>query len=58
MDIIEYAEKVCGRELMEYEKRMLRVYSKLPKSAVVVMTRRGPIWLDKETGKRVLISKE
>lgn len=58
MDIIEYAEKVCGRELREYEKETLRLYSKLPKTAVLVMGRNGPIWLDKETGKRVVISRK
>ena len=48
MDIIEYAEKVCGRELSNHEKMTLRFYSKLPKGAVLVMGRSGPMWFDKD----------
>lgn len=52
MDIIEYAEKVSGRELSIYEKMTLRFYEKLPKGAVLVMGRSGPMWFDKD-GNRI-----
>ena len=48
MDIIEYAEKVSGRTLSDHEKMTLRFYEKLPKGAVLVMSRSGPIWFDKD----------
>ena len=48
MNIVEFAEKISGRKLCEYEKKAIRFYSKLPKGAVLVMGRRGPIWFDKD----------
>lgn len=51
MDIVEYVEKVCGLELFECQKEMLRNFSKLPKDSVIVMGRHGPIILDKDGNK-------
>lgn len=51
MDIIEYIEKVCGINLMERQKEMLRLYSALPKDCTVVMRRSGPVILDKNGDK-------
>ena len=52
MDIIEYAEKVSGRELSTHEKMTLRFYENLPNGAVLVIGRSGPIWFDKD-GNRI-----
>lgn len=48
MDIVEFAEKISGRKLYEHEKILIKFYSKLPKGAVLVMGRKGPMWLDKD----------
>lgn len=48
MDIVEYVERICGIELFECQKEMLRAFSKMPKDAVIVMGRHGPIILDKD----------
>lgn len=48
MDIVEFAEKIMGLDLLVYQKKLLRLYSKLPKDSKIVMGRRGPILLDKD----------
>lgn len=48
MDVVEFVEKIIGLELLESQKKLLRLYSKLPKGSRIVMGRRGPILLDKD----------
>lgn len=45
MDIVEYAEKILGLELLEYQKKLLKEISEMPKDAVLTMTPRGPRWI-------------
>lgn len=45
MDIVKYAEEVLGLELLDYQKDMLRLYSKIPKDHVIVMGRYGRAYL-------------
>ena len=45
-DVVEFAEKILGLELLEYQKYLLRLYSTLPYGTKVVMGRSGPIILD------------
>lgn len=52
MDVIEYVEKVSGRKLTVYQKRMLELLDNLPKDSCIVMGRKGPMILD-SNGKRV-----
>ena len=45
MDIIEFAEKVCGVKLLEYQKQLLREFVKLPPNERpnIVYGRKGTI---------------
>lgn len=52
MDVIEYVEKVSGRKLTVYQKRMLELLGGLPKDSCIVMGRKGPLILD-SNGKRI-----
>lgn len=51
MDIVEFVEKICGIQLFEYQKEMLRKFSKFPEDSVIVMGRHGPIILDKDSNR-------
>lgn len=46
MDIVEFAEKLLGIEFLEYQKKLLREISEMPKDAVFTMTPRGPRFID------------
>lgn len=48
MDICEFAEKVYGVKLLEYQKQLLKQFADLPKGSTIVMGRKGPILLDKD----------
>lgn len=48
MDIVEFAERVIGVELLEYQRQLLRTFAALPEGSRIVMGRRGPILLDKD----------
>lgn len=52
MELIEFAEKVTGRKLTVYQKKMLELLGNLPKDSCVVMGRKGPMILD-SNGKRI-----
>lgn len=52
MDVIEYVEKVSGRKLTVYQKRMLELLGGLPKDSCIVIGRKGPLILD-SNGKRI-----
>lgn len=43
MDIVEYAEKLCGRQLFEWEKRLLKELSIKPRDTrlYMIIGRRG-----------------
>ena len=43
MDIVEFAERVLGIELLECQKEILRGVEKLPRDTKLVMGRRGLI---------------
>lgn len=55
MNIAEFAEKVSGLQLCDYQKEMLKRLAVLPEGSRIVMSRKGPILLDKD-GK--IITKE
>lgn len=48
MDIVEFAERVFGVELLEYQKQLLRTFAALPEGSRIVMGRRGPVLIDKD----------
>lgn len=49
MELVEFAEKMLGRELTVREKKILRFYQNLPKDSVLIMGRAGyPIWYDRD----------
>lgn len=50
MDIVEFAEKVLGIKLLEYQKEMLRKMEELPRDAQLVAGRRGFILLVPKKG--------
>ena len=52
MELIEFAEKVTGRKLTVYQKKMLELFGNLPKDSCVVMGRKGAMILD-SNGKRI-----
>lgn len=52
MELIEFAEKVTGRKLTVYQKKMLELLGNLPKDSCIVMGRKGPMILD-GNGKRI-----
>lgn len=56
--IIEYAEKVCGRELTEHEKMMLHFFRRIPKGAIIVPWRGGQLRLVDRDGNFIKLSKE
>lgn len=41
MDVVEYAEKIWGVELLEYQKQMLRNFACIPRDAKIINTRLG-----------------
>lgn len=52
MELTEFVEKVSGRKLTVYQKRMLKLLGGLPKGSCIVMGRKGPMILD-GNGKRI-----
>lgn len=52
MELTEFVEKVSGRKLTVYQKKMLEFYASLPKDSCIVMGRKGPLILD-SNGKRI-----
>ena len=50
MDVVEFAEKVIGIELLEYQKVILMEMEKLPRDAQLVAGRRGFILLAPNKG--------
>lgn len=38
MDIVEFAERVCNIELLDYQKILLRKFSEIPKDSTIVMS--------------------
>ena len=45
MDIVEFAEKFCGVELHEWQKKHIRILEKLPRGARIVMAPRGRVYI-------------
>lgn len=58
MSIIEYAENICGRELTEHEKTMVRFFGRVPKGAILVPCRGGQLRLMDRNGNFIKLSKE
>lgn len=46
MDVIEYVEKVSGKQLTVYQKEMLELMGSLPKDHCIIMGKKGPMILD------------
>lgn len=47
MNIVEFVETAYDLKLTEYQKALLNFYSSLPEGSTVVMSRKGPILIDK-----------
>lgn len=45
MDIVEFVENVMNIELMEWQKKHIRVLEKMPRGARLVMGRNGRIYI-------------
>ena len=41
MDIVDFVEKVCGVELLEYQKRLLIEMQKMPRNVKIINGRKG-----------------
>ena len=50
MELIEYIEKISNVKLLPHQKTFVKFLEKHP-NAVVVMTRKGPVWY--ENGKKI-----
>ena len=50
MDIVEFAEQVCGAKLYEWQKEYLRFFEKLPRGTKLVIDPRGRVftYIDQE----------
>ena len=44
MDMVEFAEKIMGVELKEWQKLHIRALEKLPRGAKIVMAPRGRVY--------------
>lgn len=44
MDIVEFAEQICGAKLYEWQKEYLRILEKLPRGTKIVVGPKGRVY--------------
>lgn len=57
MDIVDFAEKIIGINLLECQKELLRSFEKVPRDRMIINSRRGYMIVvprkEKENGRKI-----